>query len=391
MVAFVLTVDLGLANDSLIKTVPQSDFEVMPRVLREIARAERLDPSPGPYRIHRMPIWNPNIFRIERSEDRVRDFVRWELDTIQPKYGLLNGVEYTYTLGVAELYDYEWFFSPFPRAVRGATAAQLNVKPGEKVVVYPRRGFDLWNSRYFILPAVPRWDDPDRGIASFLPRTKTIYPDAGLLASKPDSPKVKDWMEAEDFQILRNLDAYPRAWIVHGARIKPEVSGLTRGPRKETMEEILFSNDPYWSDSERTIHDPRRIAWIEMNPADRTKLAGYLPNTPPLSGDSVTVDTTESNPQRVVLDANLLRPGVVVLADVFYPGWKLTIDDKPATILRANRLMRGAAVPAGKHHLVYTYEPRSFQVGAAISVAGLVVLVGFTAWSLRRGPGAAPS
>ena len=74
----------------------------------------------------------------------------------------------------------------------------------------------------------------------------------------------------------------------------------------------------------------------------------------------------------------------MILADVFYPGWKLTIDGQPAPIYRANRLMRGAAVQQGKHRLVYTYEPRSLQVGIAISLLGLLALVAFSAWSFRR-------
>jgi hypothetical protein len=36
--------------------------------------------------------------------------------------------------------------------------------------------------------------------------------------------------------------------------------------------------------------------------------------------------------------------------------------------------MRGAGVPSGKHHLVFTYEPRSFYVGGRVSLAGLGVL-----------------
>ncbi len=75
----------------------------------------------------------------------------------------------------------------------------------------------------------------------------------------------------------------------------------------------------------------------------------------------------------------------MILADVFYPGWKLTIDGEPSTILRANRLMRGAAVQAGTHTLVYTYEPRSFQVGGVVSLGALVVTVVFLGWSFRRG------
>lgn len=378
-----LTIDLGLANAPLIRTVPQSDLDATPRVLEIIAEAERADPAPGPYRIHRAPIWNPTRWQETASADRVRDFVQWERDTIQPKYGLLHDVEYTYTLGVAELYDYSWFFAPFPRAARPEAARFLNVAPGESIVVYPRRGFDLWNSRYFVLPARPQWNDPDRGIASFLPGTERIYPPKAIASGSPDDPRVRNWFESEDFQILRNKDAFPRAWVVHEARFKRPITGLTRGARKETMEEILFANDAFWSDPERAYFDPRRMAWVEVD--DPRSLAGYLPNSPPLAGDSARVVLAESSPQRVVIEAALARPGLVILADVYYPGWKLTIDGKPAPILRANRLMRGAAVREGKHRLVYTYEPQSFRLGGLVSLAGIAALAVFSAWSFRPG------
>ncbi|MGC8642236.1 MAG: hypothetical protein ACP5XB_20425, partial [Isosphaeraceae bacterium] len=50
------------------------------------------------------------------------------------------------------------------------------------------------------------------------------------------------------------------------------------------------------------------------------------------------------------------------------------IDGKPAPIYRVNRMMRGAAVAAGKHKLVYFYDPLSFRIGLVVSVVGLVVL-----------------
>jgi hypothetical protein len=379
----VLSVDLALANSVYIKTAPQSDFEVVPKVVELIAQAERLDPSPGPYRVHRQPIWNPTNWQRAASSDRIRDFVHWENDTIQPKYGLLHGVQYTSTLGVAELYDYQWFFAPFPRAARADAARLLGVEPGYPVVVYPRRGFDLWNSRYFVLPGGPDWKSADRGYASFLPQTRLIYPPREFLSGRAEDPKVKHWLESEDFQVVRNLDAYPRAWVVHEARFKEPIAGLTRATRKEVMEEIVFGNDPFWHDTTRALYDPKRMAWVEVQDLDSLK--GYLSNIPPQAGESVKVVVEESSPQRTVLEASLTRPGLVILAEVFYPGWKLTIDGQPAPIYRANRLMRAAAVKEGKHRLVYTYEPRSVQVGAAISLLGIVALLASTAWSLRRG------
>jgi hypothetical protein len=379
----VLSVDLGLANSVFIKTAPQSDFEVVPKVVKLIAEAERLDPSSGPYRVHRQPIWNPPAWQRVSTGDRVRDFVHWENDTIQPKYGLLHGVEYTSTLGVAELYDYSWFFSPFPRAARADAAQMLHVDPGYPVVVYPRRGFDLWNTRYFVLPGISDWKSAERGFASFLPRTKQVYPSREILSGSTDDPKVAHWAEFEDFQIVRNLDEYPRAWVVHQARIKPQIDGLTRAPRRETMEEIIFSNDPFFRDANRTLYDPRQMAWIEVD--DTSPLRGYVSGYPPEAAESVKVVVEESGPQRVVLEASLTHPGLVILADVFYPGWMLTIDGQPAPIYRANRLMRGAAVKEGKHRLVYTYEPRSFQVGAAISLSGIAALLASLSWSVWRG------
>jgi len=71
----------------------------------------------------------------------------------------------------------------------------------------------------------------------------------------------------------------------------------------------------------------------------------------------------------------LESPGIVVLADIAYSGWKLTIDGKPAPVYRVNRLMRGAAVQAGTYHLIYTFNPLSFRMGGILTLAGLATSV----------------
>ena len=55
----IMTADLAAANARYVLTVPQSLFESQPEVLKIIEAAERSKPTPGPYRIHRMPIWSP--------------------------------------------------------------------------------------------------------------------------------------------------------------------------------------------------------------------------------------------------------------------------------------------------------------------------------------------
>src|SRR5581483_4191870 len=108
----------------------------------------------------------------------------------------------------------------------------LHVKAGEKIVVYPRRGFDLWNTRYFILPAFAGdWKDPDRGYAAFLPNAEVVYPLPSVYDGPGGAERREQWTKNKDYQILRNLNEYPRAWVVHSARFLNPIEGMGRAER----------------------------------------------------------------------------------------------------------------------------------------------------------------
>jgi len=75
----------------------------------------------------------------------------------------------------------------------------------------------------------------------------------------------------------------------------------------------------------------------------------------------------------VEIDAELPQPGLLVLSDLFYPGWTATVstDGGPPAVVpifRTNRIMRGVALPGGKHRIIFVYRPPLFYAGAAISV-----------------------
>lgn len=86
---------------------------------------------------------------------------------------------------------------------------------------------------------------------------------------------------------------------------------------------------------------------------------------------SESVSVRYPNPQRAVLEVTLESSGLVILSDVHYPGWQLTIDDQPAPVYRVNGVMHEALVSAGTHRLVYSFAPRSFEVGLIGSIVGL--------------------
>ncbi len=375
-----LAVDLGLANSGQVLSVPQSDFEARPEVLELIEQAERERPSPGGlYRVHRMPVWDPIDWRQQRDPERFREFVRWERRTLQPKYGIPLGLHYTLTEGTAELYDYVFYFAAFPGIHDPELGRRILGDPKARILYYARRGFDLWNTRYFVLPYV-MGNDENRGIRAFLPESTRLAP----AEFGNDQEAEKRWGMGQDWQLVRNDAAYPRAWVVHQARFPAPISGLRREDRDGLMQEILYQGDPFrdplWFVAGKPSYDPKRVAWIETD--DRSAFGPYLSGGPfdPTENPRIT----RYEPQRIELEAELKSPGLIVLAEAFYPGWRLTIDGEPAPIHRTNRVMRGAAVQAGRHTLVFTYQPWSVRVGAMVTLFGCFGLGALALWSFRE-------
>jgi hypothetical protein len=377
-----LTADLAIANASLVFTIPQADYDREPEVVRAIRAAERAEPSRGPFRVHRLPLWAPIGWSQVVSTHRLREFVNWEIDTIDPNFGLLHGVSYVITGdSQTESADYRRFFRPVFRPVDAQAAAALGVEPGRRVLYYPRRAFDLWGARYFILPSYPGgWETEARSYAAFLDQTELIYPDPAALSGPEHRRERERWLQTKDVQVRRNKAAFPRAWIVHDARLIRPLDESSPTARDSLLMRLGFADTAVGPSPVPPAADPRQVAYVETDAPAR--LAPYLPGTGADPTESVSV--RYEGPTRVVLEAHLHRPGIIILADVFDRGWRLEIDGRSAPILRANLLMRGAAVVAGTHRLVYRYEPTSVRLGLSVSAAGLMALIALSLWAHRR-------
>jgi hypothetical protein len=60
---------------------------------------------------------------------------------------------------------------------------------------------------------------------------------------------------------------------------------------------------------------------------------------------------------QVAVEVDGRRGSVLVLHDLYYPGWEVAIDGEPAEMLRANYLFRGVWVPAGRHTVTFRFRP----------------------------------
>lgn len=80
------------------------------------------------------------------------------------------------------------------------------------------------------------------------------------------------------------------------------------------------------------------------------------------------------------------NPALLVVSDLYYPGWKAFLDGKEWPIFRTDCLFRAVLIPAGKHQVLFEYQPLSFAIGAILFVITLVALSLFWLTQLLREP-----
>jgi len=95
---------------------------------------------------------------------------------------------------------------------------------------------------------------------------------------------------------------------------------------------------------------------------------------PAQAAPSREVQVTERANDRVAVRAKLSRPGLLVISEGYYPGWRAVVDGIEAPVVRTNVMMRGVVLDAGEHEVVFHFRSRSIEVGAALSIATLALV-----------------
>jgi uncharacterized membrane protein YfhO len=107
------------------------------------------------------------------------------------------------------------------------------------------------------------------------------------------------------------------------------------------------------------------------------------------SGDTAgTIIQTSNNLKTIQYESQSASSGLAIFSEIYYPGWVATIDGKEANILRANYILRALEIPAGKHTIQFSFEPKAYAVGNKVTTASswlvLILLLGSIYWSLRE-------
>ena len=134
--------------------------------------------------------------------------------------------------------------------------------------------------------------------------------------------------------------------------------------------------------------DPRHTAVVDK------RFASLLQGFTPQADSTASIELESYRPNRLVYLTHAASEQLAVFSEIYYqPGWKATIDGKPAEHLRADWILRAMRIPAGEHEVVFEFRPSGYVMAANVEAYSsfLILLMvigaaGYSLWKAIRKP-----
>jgi hypothetical protein len=160
--------------------------------------------------------------------------------------------------------------------------------------------------------------------------------------------------------IFENSNALPRVWLVS------EVVSAKPGDILKAIHTSVLPDG-------RTF-DPRQMALVEAPLSVRVEEAD----------PDATAEVVQMTNASVEIETSAKAPRFLVMSDIYYPGWKASIDGRGIHMLQTDYALRGVMLPAGRNTVRVEFRPLSVCMGGFSSgVAAVIILVLWGA-DLRR-------
>lgn len=107
----------------------------------------------------------------------------------------------------------------------------------------------------------------------------------------------------------------------------------------------------------------------------------------PQRDSAASIQLLKNDNEIVTYTSNSATNQFAVFSEIFYDhGWKAFVDGKETPIVKVNYVLRGLALPAGKHNIEFRFEPQGYYTGKTITtifsliVVALLVFAVFMEW-----------
>jgi len=116
-----------------------------------------------------------------------------------------------------------------------------------------------------------------------------------------------------------------------------------------------------------------RLAESSFDPFTTAILAADPDVTLSSESPPATVSILDREPGRLTLQVDMPAPGVLVISEMAYPGWRALVDGHPTRLWRADVVLQAVILPTGHHWIELSFQPWTPWVGLAISSLAVVL------------------
>jgi len=112
-------------------------------------------------------------------------------------------------------------------------------------------------------------------------------------------------------------------------------------------------------------------AWVYENTQVLPR-AWVQPVDEDIGADVTPAEMLDWGPNEITLRAE--GPGLLVLSEFAYPGWRVSVDGERAEMEAPLGLLRGVQIASSEHRVIFSYRPVSVYLGLGCFVLGIVLL-----------------
>ena len=186
-----------------------------------------------------------------------------------------------------------------------------------------------------------------------------------LFKAVADAGGEMDQLNPAEFPVLNMLNTRYFIFPLQGGQTVPLYNPFALG-NAWFVDEVQYVSNA--NEEIEAIHglDPLQKAVVDKK---------FDASVRPMPLDSTaTIELVEYQPNYLKYGVNSEKGGTIVFSEIYYPGWKSTIDGEETPHGRANYILRAMNVPAGKHVVEFKFDPKSLHTTETIAFIALGLL-----------------
>jgi hypothetical protein len=187
----------------------------------------------------------------------------------------------------------------------------------------------------------------------------------GLYKAVADAGGDMEQLDPSAFPVLNMLNTRYFIFPLQGGQTVPLANPFALG-NAWFVDEVDYVNNA--NEEIEAIHglDPTEKAVVDK------KFESVVQSLP--SDSTATIELVAYEPNYLKYEVSSDKGGTVVFSEIYYPGWKSTIDGQEVAHGRANYILRAMNVPAGQHVVEFRFDPTSLHVTENIAFVALGLL-----------------